>query len=66
LKDQSNKILVKGMIARGLVLIMLILNIIVQNLVPDRERREKHVAQNISASWAASQTLVGPFSATLY
>lgn len=60
-KSQSNKILFKGLIAGGLVLIMLIPTFIVQNLVAEREARQKEVVQEVSAKWATSQTLAGPF-----
>ncbi len=60
-KSQSNKILFKGLIAGGLVLIMLIPTLIVQNLVEEREARQKEVVKEVSAKWATSQTLAGPF-----
>ncbi len=64
MKYQSKKVLAKGMIAKGLVLIMVIPNIIVQKIVFEREACQKQ--QKISTRWATSQTLAGPFSATLY
>ncbi|MEO6583318.1 MAG: cell envelope integrity protein CreD [Ferruginibacter sp.] len=60
-KPASNKILFKGLIAGGLVLLMLIPTLIVQNLVAEREARQKEVVQEVSAKWATSQTLAGPF-----
>lgn len=60
-RSQSNKILFKGLIAGGLVLIMLIPTLIVQNLVAERESRQKKVVAEVSSKWAMSQTLAGPF-----
>jgi inner membrane protein len=60
-KSQSNKILFKGLIAGGLVLIMLIPNLLIQNLISERQGRQREVVQEVSARWATSQTLAGPF-----
>ena len=58
---QSNKTLTKGLVAGGLILLMLIPTIIIRNLISEREARQKEVVQEVSAKWATAQTLSGPY-----
>jgi len=58
---KSNKVLIKGMVAGGLILLMLIPTIFIDNLISEREARQKEVVREVSAKWAAAQTISGPF-----
>ena len=58
---QGNRILVKGVITGGLILLMLIPTLFINNLVQEREARQKEVVQEVSSKWASAQTLSAPF-----
>ncbi|MBS1597387.1 MAG: cell envelope integrity protein CreD [Bacteroidetes bacterium] len=57
----SNKILLKGIITGVLILVMIIPTMFINNLVSEREARQKEVATEVSSKWAFAQTLAGPF-----
>ena len=59
--DNSNKLLIKGLITGLLILIMLIPTLFVNNLVKEREERQKQVVQEVSSKWASAQTIAGPY-----
>ncbi len=63
---ESNRILTKGLITGGLILIMLIPTLFITNLVSERETRQKEVVQEVSSKWAAAQNLSGPFLVVPY
>ena len=63
---QSHRVLIKGFITGGLILLMLIPTIFIQNLITEREARQKEVVQEVSSRWATSQTLTGPFLTVPY
>jgi inner membrane protein len=56
----KGKVLIKGMMIAGLVLLLLIPTFYVQNLVSEREARQKEAIQEVSSKWAARQTITGP------
>lgn len=60
-QPSSNKILIKGIITGALILIMMIPTIFINNLVSEREQRQKEVATEVSSKWALGQTLTGPY-----
>ena len=60
-ETQSGKTLIKGLITGALILLLLIPTVFIQNLVKERETRQKDVAREVSSKWASSQTLSGPF-----
>jgi inner membrane protein len=62
----SNKILIKGLITGGLILLMLIPTIFVKNLIFEREARQKEAVQDVSSKWALAQTLSSPFLVVPY
>ncbi len=63
---QGNRILVKGLITGGLILLMLIPTLFIDNLVQEREARQKEVVQEVSSKWASAQTLSAPFLVVPY
>ena len=58
---QSNRLLIKGLITGGLILLMYIPTVFIQNLVKEREQRQKEVVAEVSSKWASAQTVSGPF-----
>jgi inner membrane protein len=57
---EKNKTIIKGFLIGFLILIMLIPAALIQELVHEREQRQKEVIREISSKWATSQTIVGP------
>lgn len=57
----KSKILVKGLIIFFLVLLLLIPTFYVQNLIEEREARQKEAIAEVSSKWAGRQTISGPF-----
>jgi inner membrane protein len=64
--NQSNKIVVKGLITGGLILLLLIPSIFIIALVEEREERQKEIVKEVSVKWSAAQTLTGPFLVVPY
>jgi len=62
----SNRLLIKGLITGGLILIMLIPTIFINNLITERETRQKEVVKEVSSKWATAQTVSGPYLAVPY
>lgn len=62
----SNRLLIKGLITGGLILVMLIPTIFIMNLVAEREDRQKEAVLDISSKWASAQTLSGPYLVVTY
>lgn len=56
----KNKILLKALVIGGLVLLLLIPTFFVQNLIWEREQRQKEAITEVSSRWAGSQNLSGP------
>ena len=56
----SNRLTIKGIIVAGLILFMLIPTVFIMNLVNERAERQETVAKEVSAKWAAQQTVTGP------
>jgi inner membrane protein len=65
-KGDSNKILVKGLITGLLILIMLIPTWFVNNLVKEREERQKQIVAEVSSKWAPAQKISGPYISVPY
>ncbi len=63
---QSNRLLFKGFITGGLILLMLIPTFFIQNLVTERQARQMEVVKEVSSKWAGEQTLSGPFLVVPY
>ncbi len=63
---QRNSILIKGLITGSLILFMLIPTLFINNLITEREVRQKEVVREVSGKWAAAQTLSAPFLVVPY
>lgn len=57
---QKSKLLVKGLIIGVMVLLLLIPAYFVQNLIKEREERQKEAVAEVSHKWAGSQAVTGP------
>jgi inner membrane protein len=64
--QQPNKILIKGVITGALILLMLIPTLFINNLIQEREARQKEVVKEVSSKWATAQTLSAPFLVVPY
>jgi inner membrane protein len=57
---QKSKLLVKGFLIAGMVLVLLIPAWFVQNLIREREARQKEAFTEVSSKWAGRQNITGP------
>ena len=57
---QKTKLLFKGLIIGGLVLLLLIPAIFVENIIREREQRQKEAVAEVSSKWAGKQIVSGP------
>jgi inner membrane protein len=57
---QKSKLLIKGLIIGVLVLLLLIPAYFVQNLIKEREQRQKEAVVEVSSKWAGRQIITGP------
>jgi inner membrane protein len=63
---QKSKLLIKGGLIGILVLLLLIPAYFVQNLISEREERQKEAFTEISSKWAGKQTVTGPLLVVPY
>lgn len=56
----KSKVLIKGLIISFLVLLLIIPTLYVQNLIQEREQRQKEAITEISNKWAGRQVVTGP------
>ncbi len=61
-----NKIIFKSFLIGFLILLLLIPTIFIQNLVSERQERQKEAVREISSKWAGQQTINGPVIAVPY
>lgn len=57
---QNSKLLIKGLLIGALVLFLMIPAYFVQNLIKEREARQKEAFTEVSSKWAGRQNLAGP------
>src|ERR1043166_6044510 len=57
---QKSKLIVKGLIIGALALLLLIPAAFVQNLIQEREARQKEAFTEVSSKWADRQDITGP------
>ena len=57
---QKSKIFFKALMIGGLVLLLLIPSLMVQNLIQEREQRQKQAFDEVSGKWADAQNITGP------
>jgi len=56
----KTKILVKALIIGGIVLILQIPTLFIQELIKEREQRQKEAIADVSSKWARKQNIAGP------
>jgi len=56
----KTKILVKALIIGGIVLILQIPTLFIQDLIKEREQRQKEAIAEVSSKWAKKQNITGP------
>jgi inner membrane protein len=61
-----NKIILKSFLIGFLILVLLIPNLFIQDLVTERQLRQKEAVDEISQKWAGPQTVTGPVIAIPY
>lgn len=57
---QKSKLFFKALLIGGLVLLLLIPAFFVENLIKEREARQKEAFDEVSSKWAGPQTITGP------
>ena len=57
---QKSKLLIKGLLIGGLVLLLLIPAFFVQNVISEREARQQEAFNEVSSKWANRQNITGP------
>ncbi|HKZ66709.1 MAG TPA: cell envelope integrity protein CreD [Chitinophagaceae bacterium] len=57
---QKSKLLIKGLLIGSLVLLLLIPAYFVQNVITEREARQKEAFTEVSSKWAGRQNITGP------
>jgi inner membrane protein len=57
---QKSKIFFKALMIGGLILLLLIPSMLVENLVKEREDRQKEAFDEVSSKWAGAQNITGP------
>jgi inner membrane protein len=57
---QRSKLLIKGLLIGALVLLLLIPAYFVQNVISEREARQKEAFNEVSSKWAGRQNMTGP------
>lgn len=57
---QKSKLIIKGLIIGTLALLLLIPASFVQNLIQEREARQKEAFTEVSSKWADRQNIIGP------
>ena len=63
---QRNKIIFKGLLIGMLILILLIPTVMLEDLVDERQGRQKQATEEVSSKWADHQTISGPVIAVPY
>ena len=62
----GDKLLWKGLITAGLILLLMLPMVIISNLVTERQLRQQEVVNEVSSKWADAQQLSGPFLSIPY
>lgn len=57
---QGSKLLVKALLIGGMALVLLIPSLLIQDVIKEREERQKEAVKEVSSKWAGQQTLTGP------
>ncbi len=59
--SNQHQIMYKGLLTAGLMLLLLIPMIVVNNLITERKQRRSQIVDEVSNQWAKSQTIAGPY-----
>jgi inner membrane protein len=59
-RNLSMSLTFKAFIVMGITLLLLIPNMMIQNLIHEREQRSKETIEKLNEKWSSSQTLCGP------
>src|SRR5215217_7843599 len=62
----KSKLLVKGLLIAFLVLLLIIPTFFVENLIREREQRQKEAIAEVSNKWAGPQVVTGPMMVLPY
>ncbi|MBS1743172.1 MAG: cell envelope integrity protein CreD [Bacteroidetes bacterium] len=65
-ENQSNKLLIKGVITGVLILLMLIPTVFISNIITEREQRQKEAVTEVSSKWSKAQTVSAPYLVVPY
>lgn len=57
---QGGKLIIKACLIGGMTLVLLIPTIFIQNVIKERESRQKEAVQEVSSKWAGEQLVTGP------
>jgi inner membrane protein len=57
---QKSKLLIKGLLIGGLILVLMIPSYFVQEIIREREQRQREAFTEISSKWATDQNVTGP------
>lgn len=63
---QTSKLLFKALIIGGMAIVLLIPSFFVQNVVKEREARQKQAVTEVSSKWAGQQVITGPILVVPY
>jgi inner membrane protein len=63
---QTSKLLFKALIIGGMAIVLLIPSMFVQNIVKEREARQKEAVTEVSSKWAGAQVVTGPILVVPY
>src|ERR1044071_8016470 len=63
---QTSKLLFKVLIIGGMAIVLLIPSIFIQNIVKEREERQKEAVAEVSSKWASAQVVTGPILVVPY
>ena len=58
--SSKSKVLIKGLVIGSLVLLLLIPAFFVQNVIEEREQRQKDAITEVSSRWSGRQNMTGP------
>jgi len=64
--NNSNRLLIKGIITGGLILVMLIPTLFVSELAREREALQKQVVKEVSSKWSGTQRVSGIYLSVPY
>lgn len=58
--NPKNRIIVKGLIISGMILLLLVPTAFIRSLIEERQARQKEATMEVSNKWAGEQSITGP------